>query len=691
MRDADGDGLDGGFTSAVLEALFTSAPLGLYVLDGDLRVLRYNTAARGLRGLPVEEVLGRRLDELVEGFRTTELAALAREVLATGRPLRGYPLRGRLPDAPEREAAVSVSVFRLEGLAADRHGLAVAVEDVTEQEAARDRLDVLHEAHRLIGTTLDAVTTAEQLAEVVVPALADAAVVHVLDELLRGERRRPGPVAADRPLRRAAVRTADPGWSLAGDALETLPFATPFSRALEDGQARLMARLDDDGARAALGAERADRLAAAGVHSLMTLPLTTADAVQGVLTLYRAARPEAFTGDDLDLAEQVASRGALSIDNACSYLRERTTATALQRHLVPGRTPELSAVETAHLYLPATAGGDWFDVIPLSGARAALVVGDVFGHGLEAAAAMGQLRTAVRSLAVLDLPPDELLARLDETAARLDGTTARPDPADRSTVPAIATCVYAVYDPVTRQLTAARAGHPEPLLVSPDGTVTRLDLPPGAALGAPPGQREDPYEALTIELAEGTVVGLYTDGLVSGDENAPAALRRILAQPDRPLPDLVDAVAYALASDRAEDDAVLLLARTRGLPDDRTASWTLPHDPAVVATARELVRHQLAAWELTGPAFETELIVSELVTNAIRYSEGPVRLRLVRDRRLICEVSDSSSTSPHLRHARATDEGGRGLFLVRQLSERWGTRYGTRGKTVWTELALPED
>ncbi|MFE0463922.1 SpoIIE family protein phosphatase [Kitasatospora sp. NPDC058965] len=670
--------------AAILEALFTQAPIGIYVLDEQLRVVRYNTAARGLRGLPPDQVLGRRLGDIATGFRSTELRDLAHEVLRTGNPVRGFPLRGRPPAEPDREMAIAVSMFRLAGLADGRTGLVVAIQNETEQERARDRLDLLHDAYRLVGTTLDPVTTAEQLAEVLVPALADAATVHVLDDLLRGEHRRVVPAAPDLPLRRVAFRTARGAWSSQHEeVLEKLPFASPFTRVLEDGRPRLVARLDGEDLWAGADPERAAVLAAAGVRSVLTVPLVAPeDAVLGVLTLYRCDGAEPYTADDAELAAQIASRGSLGIDNAATYLRERATATTLQRHLLPSGTPQLSTVETAHLYLPATAGGDWFDVIELPGARVALVVGDVFGEGVEAAADMGQLRTAVRTLADLELPPEELLNRLDGTARRL---------ARRSGRSAAASCVYAVYDPVTRQLSAAAAGHPAPLLATEGGELSRLALPVGPPLGVGAEERENPREAATVAVADGTVLCFYTKGLLAADEHAPATLRRVLAHTDRSLPELADAVAYALADEQAEQDAVLLLARTRGLPEDRTASWTLPEDPTVVATARRLVTTQLTAWGLAGHAFEIELVASELITNAIRYGRAPIVLRLIRDRYLTCEVADSSSTAPHLRHARSTDEGGRGLYLVMRLTDRWGTRYGPRGKTIWAESLVDGD
>jgi anti-sigma regulatory factor (Ser/Thr protein kinase) len=395
------------------------------------------------------------------------------------------------------------------------------------------------------------------------------------------------------------------------------------------------------------------------------------------------------------LASDVAQTGwwgtELSVLDALRYAREHAAAVALQRSLLPHQLPGQTAVEVASHYRPADesagVGGDWFDVIPLSGARVALVVGDVVGHGLHAAATMGRLRTAVHTLAGLDLPPDELLARLDDLVIRL---TDEEDTAAATAGPAVlgATCLYAVYDPVSRKCTLARAGHPPPAIVSPGGTVVFPDLPAGPPLGL----GGLPFEADEIELPEGSLIALYTNGLVEArarDVDAGLVLLgTALAHADQPLDDIREGVIEALLPEHPDDDVALLLARTRTLTADQVASWDLPADFAVVALARAYAARQLAAWGFGAVSFTTELLVSELVTNAIRYATEPIRLRLIRDRTLICEVSDGSSTSPRLRHARASDEGGRGLFLVAQFTQRWGARYTTGGKTIWAEQSL---
>jgi serine phosphatase RsbU (regulator of sigma subunit) len=440
---------------------------------------------------------------------------------------------------------------------------------------------------------------------------------------------------------------------------------------------------------------RAARVREFGFHSVMAVPLAARGTTLGVAVFIRHRHPDPFQRDDLVLAEELASRAAVCIDNARRYTRERGTAVTLQRSLLPQRLPEQSAVEVASRYLPAGAragvGGDWFDVIPLSGARVALVVGDVVGHGIHASATMGRLRTAVRTLADIDLPPDELLTRLDDLVARLatetegaEGTAGNGETAGDVG----ATCLYAVYDPVSRRCALARAGHPLPVVVGADGSAELLDLPAGPPLGL----GGLPFESLEIELREGSLLALYTDGLIEArDRDVDAGvsrLREVLSRPTASLDALCDAVLAATLPRRPVDDVALLVARTRALDADRVAAWDIAPDPAAVATARKKAVARLEEWGLTETAFVTELIVSELVTNAIRHARPPIQLRLIHDRNLICEVSDASSTAPHMRRARTFDEGGRGLLLVAQLTRRWGTRPTAEGKTIWTEQHL---
>ncbi|GGJ36877.1 ATP-binding SpoIIE family protein phosphatase [Streptomyces brasiliensis] len=368
------------------------------------------------------------------------------------------------------------------------------------------------------------------------------------------------------------------------------------------------------------------------------------------------------------------------------YNRERAIATTLQRSLLPRELPDTHAVRAACRYVPAEAevGGDWFDVIPLPGFRTALVVGDVVGHGLRSAVTMGRLRTAVRNFSTLDLPPDELLARLDDVVVQMDAEAGANEDGTIA-----ATCLYAIYDPVSSSCAMARAGHFPPAIVHPDGRVEILDLPEGPPLGIG-GLR---FQADERQLPEDTQLVLYTDGLIEDRHRDIGAGMKLLCNalsgagtdPEETCETILEAVLPA----RPVDDVALLVARTHAFPRDRIAEWNIPSLPAAVPALRAEVSARLVGWGLEETAFTTELILSELVTNAIRYGAPPVRLRLLRDTNLVVEVSDGSSTAPHLRYAADTDEGGRGIFLVAQFAERWGTRFTPTGKIVWAEQPAP--
>lgn len=410
---------------------------------------------------------------------------------------------------------------------------------------------------------------------------------------------------------------------------------------------------------------------------------------------------EPVRSEDLRPAEELAAGAAAGpaageaagAEDTHRHAREHTSTMTLQRSLLPHHLPDQAALEIASRYLPADTeaglGGDWFDVIPLSGARVALVVGDVVGHGMRAAATMGRLRTAVRTLADVDLPPDELLTHLDDLILHLSADDGDMGAAEEAAGGIGTTCLYVVYDPVNRVCTVARAGHPPPAVVSPDGSVYLLDVPAGPPLGL----GGMPFETVEVELAEGSMLALYTDGLLQvRDHDIDEALDTMftaLVRPASTLETVCDRVLTALLTHRPEDDVALLIARTKALHADQVVVWDLPSDPSVVSDARRKTTEQLTAWGLEEASFVTELVVSELVTNAIRYGEPPVQLRLIHEgNTLICEVSDASNTAPHMRRARIFDEGGRGLMLVAQLAQRWGTRHAPIGKTIWAEQSL---
>ncbi|MFE9449389.1 amino acid permease [Streptomyces sp. NPDC006739] len=381
--------------------------------------------------------------------------------------------------------------------------------------------------------------------------------------------------------------------------------------------------------------------------------------------------------------------------------RGHSVALRLQRSLLPCRLPPHAAVESASRYLPADSGsgvgGDWYDVIPLSGTRVGLVVGDVLGHGLRAAATMGRLRTGVRVLARLDLGPDELLSRLADLADlaeedAYDGGAGRgPGWARPQSGQALGvSCLYAVYDPVSGKCSLARAGESVLAVVGPrTGAVEHPELPPGPPLGV----AGLPYQSMELQFEPGSVLALFTCGLLQASDGRDTGLAQLSRLLDgaraSSLEELCDSAVATLLSGPVDVDATLLMVRTRLLDRNRFAEWALLPDPAAVGTIRTAVSKQLGDWGLDDLSFTSELIVSELVTNAIRYVGGPIEVRLIRDRTLICEVSDTGHTTPNLRHAANDDEGGRGLFIIAQMTHHWGTRYTPTGKTIWTEQDLP--
>ncbi|MFF3336639.1 SpoIIE family protein phosphatase [Streptomyces sp. NPDC002888] len=671
---------------------FEQASMSMSVFDTRQRYLRLNDAACRVMGVPEEALLGRHFPETVEdAVHSRGFNSNLRQVTETGRPVRYESFTGA--PALNREHAWSIEMWPVRDPAGEVTGVALAAFDSSEQYWARQRLALLNEAAAAIGTTLDVVRTAEELIELLVPGYADFASVDLLEWVLGPDEPPPVP-DGEIMMRRVAHGSVTEGTPEAAVHLGETDIYPPFSppaRALRSGRAILSQAGEPDFMRWV--AERNTRAPGGrpyrrGVHSMLAVPLRARGTTLGVVVGIRIGAVDDYGADDAILAEELASRAAVCIDNARRFARERTTALALQHSLLPRGLPGQAAVEVAHRYLPsgslAGIGGDWFDVIPLSGSRVALVVGDVVGHGIPSSATMGRLCMAVRTLADVDLPPDELLTHLDDLVTHLAAYDGGEDVAELG-----ATCLYAVYDPVARRLTAAAAGHPAPAVVLPDGTARLIRMTPGPPLGV----GGLPFEATELELPEGAVVALYTDGLIEDRDRdvdrATAEMCRALVAPVDSLDDLCDTVLKAVLPEEPSDDVALLLARTRVLGTDQVATWDVHPDPALVAATRQAATDQLTAWGLDEAAFVTELVVSELVTNAIRYGEPPIQLRLIRDRSLICEVSDGSSTSPHLRRAHAYDEGGRGLLLVAQLTQRWGSRQTSNGKTIWAEQPLP--
>jgi serine phosphatase RsbU (regulator of sigma subunit)/PAS domain-containing protein len=684
-----GSGGSGGSGGAMLEPPFAQASVALATFDAKLRYQQVNSLLGDMLGTAAAQLRGQSYaDVLPAGVDGAWLRHL-RQVAETGSPARYDGCIG--------DRAWSVEMWPVKDSSGRVCGVGTAAFDNSEQHGAHQRLALLNQAGARIGATLDVGRTAQELAEVVVPQLADFVTVDLFDSVLEGDEPMPQEAGESVLLRRVAARSAVEGvpkLAVELGAVDTYPPFSPPARCLAAGRP-LLSGTDDPGfVRWIEGDEiRSAGVHRDGIHSGMAVPLLARGIVLGVAVLWRWTRPVAFQQDDLLLVEELAGRAAVSMDNARRYTREHATALTMQRSLLPRVLPQQAAVEAAFRYLPASSesgvGGDWFDVIPLSGTRVALVVGDVAGHGVHASAAMGRLRTAVRTLADVDLPPDELLTHVDDLVTHLgsdDGTGSTGLPGEFG-----ATCLYAVYDPVSRHCVLASAGHPPPSVLYPNGTVATLGLTPGPPLGV----GGVPFEAAELELPESSLLVLHTDGLVhsrSQDlETGFARLRDSLTAASSSLEETCDRLVAAMLPDRPSDDMALLVARTRALHTDQVATWGLPGDPEVVADARAQATRQLAAWGLEAASFVTELVVSELVTNAIRYGQPPIQLRLIRDRTLICEVSDGSNTAPHLRRARIFDEGGRGLLLVAQVTQGWGTRHTGTGKTIWAEQPLPDD
>jgi serine phosphatase RsbU (regulator of sigma subunit)/anti-sigma regulatory factor (Ser/Thr protein kinase) len=624
-------------------------------------------------------------------------------VLASGEPVIDVTINSANPGEPGYR---SVSYSRLHDRSGRILGLTGMIMDVTDRyravarvESARQRLALLNEVGSRIGDLLDGGLIAQELADALVPRLGDHSGVALLEAVLDGAELPRHPHSRLTPLVMAATAAVVPGPD--ADAMQTpgarinMTDESLFGRVLRTGMPETMdaaTELEDISGQGDPRVRAAYRL---GVHSLLVVPLRARGIVLGLLILDRAGRREGFDHDDVVFATELADRAGASLDNARLYARERAAALMLQRSLLPQTVVQPPGMEVGYRYVPgssgAEVGGDWFDVIPLPRGRTALVVGDVMGHGLRAAATMGRLRTAVRTLAGLDLPPHRLLQKVHDLA---DDLAQGPEEA------LIATCVYAVYDPATRKLVLSKAGHTEPLLITPaagapgperlvGGAATVLALPSGAPIGV----GGVPFEVTELTVPEGSLLALYTDGLVeSRTEDIDVGTRRlsaVLELPHASVEEACEAVVRTLDQGQEPDDVALLLARLGGVPEPtalREERWTLSAEPSAPAYARRLVRATLPEWGEEHLLDTTELLVSELVTNAVRYASAPIGLRLaLREESLLVEVADPLPDPPREREAAGTDEGGRGLQLVHRLAHRWGTRAEGDGKVVWFE------
>nr|WP_245997621.1 SpoIIE family protein phosphatase [Streptomyces armeniacus] len=545
------------------------------------------------------------------------------------------------------------------------------------------RLAWLNDASTSIGTTLDLERTAQELAEFAVPRLADGCAVDLLEAVLHGEegQRAAGGIP---PIRATAVHAVESLTDLEPDPIGSLaihPGALLTDRCLVERRSVLVSGMtEEDFRRVTPTPRRAAKMREKGVHSYMAVPLMARGVLLGTADFVRAGSSPPFTPTDLALAEQLASRAAVFIDNARLYGREREHVVSLQRSLLPRATPNTPGLAVSADYAPAAdargVGGDWYDVVALPSGRTALVVGDVMGHGLPAAATMGRLRTVARTLMTLDIEPERVLARLDLATRDLEDEQ-------------VATCLCAVYDPADATYTVATAGHPPPLLVAADGTASYVDVPVGAPLGA----GVIPYDAVHLPVPDGSRFVLYTDGLIkTRDDDVDIQLGRLreaAAGMDTRQLDSCGLMSSGQGVDRRFDEAVLLVAASRAGVDDQLHIWELPGDGTAASTARKLVTEQLELWDLADLSDVSELVVSELVANALRYGGGPGRLRLLRNDRLMVEVSDTGPDLPQIQHADVSDEGGRGLQLINMLCRRWGSCRTRSGKVVWAEQDIP--
>jgi len=562
-------------------------------------------------------------------------------------------------------------------------------------DSVRLRLALLNRASEEIGTTLDLVRTAEELVAIAIPDFADTTWV-LLQERVATHHEIPAPFKdGGARVRRLALGVSDKDPLPVEFWLSTLPIgetavcppASPFARCMAERRSLFFPVVPDELAgRTAEDFGRPDFYRAMAGRSLLLSPLMARGRVLGLLAFNRdpAERAE-FCGRDVELADNLARRTALCIDNARLYNLEKSQALTLQSSLLPKRVQPPPGMEVAHRYVPgsdvAEVGGDWFDVIPLTGGRVALVVGDVMGHGMQAATVMGQLRTAVRTLARLELPVTELMAHLDALL---------PDMADGFL---FATCIIAVHDPEARTCEIVRAGHVPPVIVHPDPSVKPRveDVPANRPLGL--GFVSDPFESWTLDLPEGSLLVLCTDGLVESKNrdigDGLHLLLENLGDPEAGLEEICDTLTRTLVMEGDRDDLALLVARIGRAPS-RSASWELPAESYAVREARHFVRQQAGSWGLPENTVDTaELLVSELATNAVRHAAGPgpIEIRLSYDERLTCEVADQVGAEP--RPAALPDdleESGRGLFLVSELSADWGSRRTSTGKVVWFAL-----
>jgi serine phosphatase RsbU (regulator of sigma subunit) len=682
-------------TVGKITALLSNVSVRTLILGIDEagRVIQHDRNAPDILPLEPGSLVGAHLSDLVAEPGAAEPAVTS--LLDAVRDGREATAVLALSTREGRRVEAVASVQPMHGDTPGLAALAVLRMPPTRHERFVDpalmRHSLLDDTFRQIGATLDLDQVARGLINILVPHFCNSAGLLVLESVAAGDEFPVNPPDGSQLLRRLAVASDDgsPGWDAAFPTGEVLlyPPDTPYVECMQTSKPVRVTTLDSAGAVSI--AESWLRRPVAKLLSdvsMLLMPLATKDATLGFFVCTRKAGYRPFDDYDAEIGMEFASRAAIFIDNARQYNRERTTALTLQRSLLPTGLSAPSSVEVRHRYLPGSklieVGGDWYESIALPGARAALVVGDVAGHGVRAAVTMGRLRTAIHTLAMLELPPAESLHQLNELMTSLG---------ERE--PHFATCAYAMYDAVSGTCEIASAGHLPPLLVRPDGSTEFLDTSPAPPLGV----GEIPIESRTFQVEDGSLLVLYTDGLVEDRQrdidDGLDFLRSVFNGDagERTLDDLCRAALAGVYAHQQRDDIAILIARLSRIPADNHVSWPLPPELTSAAQARHLIRGPLERWKLDELVPTTELLVSELVTNAIRYAVGEVTLRLVLEGSLVCEVLDNSAALPQLRHAGRDEECGRGLEVVSQLSTRWGARRTRKGKIVWCEQQLPRN
>ncbi|WP_317446267.1 SpoIIE family protein phosphatase [Streptomyces collinus] len=703
----DGPAGSGAADAARLDVLWWAYPLigpgpsRLLVLAADATRLREQrgyddeTAERISPGfarhteLPASDELERRLPEILPNMGPGLSGRIVSQILELGYPVLEFSQYDRVPVTPYWGVPRRPGRSRAEAVLPQQRSaplIPAGAEHELEYAAVRERLEFLNEVSSGIGSSLDLGETIREVTSAAVPRFADFAGTHLRSAVLAGEGFPDGPPDATTVMHRVWVEHNDePGrWDDTVPVGETFAFPahTPFYQCMVTGEPVLIPQVTEELANRISGEfEKRDLRPLINGRSLLIVPLKARNVVLGFMVLMR--RPDRAAFDDMDrtTGAELAARAGLVLDNARMYTYQENVADTLQDSMLPQVAPRTAGCDVATRYLPGTLlgriGGDWFDSIKLPGSRTALVVGDVMGHGLNSAAMMGQLRTAVQTMAALETPPAQLLRNLDDLARRLGENY-------------LATCLYAVYDPIRGELHLANAGHIPPVLVrAEDGRSELLDLPTGAPIGV----GGVPFESTVVRVRPGDRLVLCTDGLVevrgSDIGEGLAALCESAAHPAASMDAACDTIIRALNTRGGrKDDVALLMARLNGIPAEHVAEWRLDADPREAGRARRLVGDQLLAWGLPQAVETAQLLVSEVVTNALRYGGGPVGLRVVRTDALLFEVTDDEPGLPAMLSAGPYAEAGRGLRVVTRLAREWGASATGHRKTVWFEQSV---